>query len=128
MQLVALVHCTNDKQRTAAAADRGERYTAWREWDWGGILIVRLARAHAVQVGVMDEEKIRLREEVSEQIRALNELKEMGAAHGFDLSRWAALVGVGGGVCWGGGRCDAVRSGAPKKRGAAAWSYVLVPV
>eukprot|EP00198_Chlamydomonas_reinhardtii_P000384 XP_001689719.1 pyruvate-formate lyase [Chlamydomonas reinhardtii] len=41
-------------------------------------------------LGVMDEEKIRLREEVNEQIRALSELKEMGAAYGFDLSRPAA--------------------------------------
>lgn len=42
-------------------------------------------------LGVMDEEKIRLREEVNEQVRALNELKEMATAYGFDLSRWAAI-------------------------------------
>ena len=35
---------------------------------------------------VMSEETIRLREELSEQIRSLNELKEMAAAHGFDIS------------------------------------------
>ncbi|WP_318508895.1 formate C-acetyltransferase [Bacillus sp. T3] len=35
---------------------------------------------------VMSEENIRLREEISEQIRALNELKQLGAAYGFDLS------------------------------------------
>lgn len=35
---------------------------------------------------VKDEEKIRLREEVNEQIRALNEMKEMAATYGFDIS------------------------------------------
>lgn len=39
---------------------------------------------------VMTEETIRLREELSEQIRALHELKELGASYGFDLSRPAA--------------------------------------
>ncbi|GIP34160.1 formate C-acetyltransferase [Paenibacillus sp. J2TS4] len=38
----------------------------------------------------MSEDIIRLREEVSEQIRALQELKQMAAAHGFDLSEPAA--------------------------------------
>jgi formate C-acetyltransferase len=36
---------------------------------------------------VMDENVIREREELSEQIRALDELKAMAAAYGFDLSR-----------------------------------------
>ena len=36
---------------------------------------------------VMSEDVIRLREEISEQIRALAELKQMGATYGFDLSR-----------------------------------------
>ena len=35
----------------------------------------------------MDEDTMRLREEISEQYRALNELKQMGAAHGFDLAK-----------------------------------------
>jgi formate C-acetyltransferase len=35
----------------------------------------------------MDDEKIRLREEVQEQIRALNELKEMAATYGDDISK-----------------------------------------
>ena len=39
---------------------------------------------------VMDENVIRDREELSEQIRALGELKTMAAAYGFDLSRPAA--------------------------------------
>lgn len=38
-------------------------------------------------LGVMDDEKIRLREEVQEQIRALNKLKEMAAAYGDDISK-----------------------------------------
>ncbi|MCE4955923.1 formate C-acetyltransferase [Macrococcoides caseolyticum] len=35
----------------------------------------------------MSEDVIRLREEVSEQYRALNELKELGKIYGFDISR-----------------------------------------
>jgi len=35
----------------------------------------------------MDEETIRLREEISEQYRSLNELKKMAADHGFDISK-----------------------------------------
>ncbi len=35
---------------------------------------------------VMTEENIRLREEITEQYRALNELKEMAASYGFDIS------------------------------------------
>ena len=37
--------------------------------------------------GVMSEDTMRLREELSEQMRALQELKEMAAAHGFDISK-----------------------------------------
>ncbi|CAM4336960.1 formate acetyltransferase [Bacillus manliponensis] len=36
---------------------------------------------------IMSEDVMRLREELSEQIRALGELKEMAAAHGFDISK-----------------------------------------
>mmetsp|Transcript_22230 Transcript_22230/g.48550 ORF Transcript_22230/g.48550 Transcript_22230/m.48550 type:complete len:815 (-) Transcript_22230:972-3416(-) len=39
---------------------------------------------------VMDEETIRLREEVTEQVRALEELKQMAAAYGHDLSKPAS--------------------------------------
>ena len=39
---------------------------------------------------IMSEENIRLREELSEQIRALKELKEMAAGYGFDISQPAA--------------------------------------
>jgi formate C-acetyltransferase len=38
-------------------------------------------------LGVMDEEKIRLREEVTEQVRALGELKEMAASYGYDIGK-----------------------------------------
>lgn len=40
----------------------------------------------SLEVDVIDETVIRLREEISEQIRALFELKEMAAAYGFDIS------------------------------------------
>lgn len=41
----------------------------------------------SLEVDAMSEDVIRLREEVSEQVRALNELKQMAAEHGFDISR-----------------------------------------
>lgn len=41
---------------------------------------------------IMDSPTIRLREEVSEQIRSLGELKEMAAKYGFDISRPASDV------------------------------------
>ena len=40
--------------------------------------------------GEMTEHKIRLREEVSMQIKALNDIRELGAMYGLDLSRPAA--------------------------------------
>lgn len=40
-----------------------------------------------MEVDVIDEDVIRLREEVSEQIRALGELKKMAEMHGFDISK-----------------------------------------
>lgn len=39
-----------------------------------------------LEVDEMSEEVIRLREEISEQIRSLQELKQMAADHGFDIS------------------------------------------
>ncbi|MEG4169930.1 MULTISPECIES: formate C-acetyltransferase [unclassified Microcoleus] len=44
----------------------------------------------SLELEAMDEATIRLREELSEQIRALFELKEMAASYGFDISRPAA--------------------------------------
>lgn len=40
----------------------------------------------SLELDVMDEETIRLREEISDQIKALLELKELGNIYGFDLS------------------------------------------
>lgn len=40
-----------------------------------------------LEVNVMTEEVIRQREEISEQIRALNELKQMASSYGYDISR-----------------------------------------
>ena len=45
---------------------------------------------HALDDAVFDEKTIRAREELSEQFRALDELREMGAKYGFDLARPAA--------------------------------------
>ena len=42
--------------------------------------------------GVMSEDTMRLREELSEQIRALQELKQMAACHGFDISKPATTA------------------------------------
>ena len=44
----------------------------------------------SLEVDVIDENIIRLREEISEQIRALFELKEMAAKYGFNIGRPAA--------------------------------------
>ena len=46
----------------------------------------------SLELDCIDEETIRLREEISEQIRALQELKEMAAAYGFDIGEPAANV------------------------------------
>ncbi|MBD2176853.1 formate C-acetyltransferase [Pseudanabaena sp. FACHB-1998] len=41
----------------------------------------------SLDLDLMDEDTIRLREEISEQIRALFELKEMATKYGFDIGR-----------------------------------------
>ena len=45
---------------------------------------------YSLEYDVIDEEVIRLREEISEQIKALKKLKIMGASYGFDLGNPAA--------------------------------------
>ena len=40
-----------------------------------------------ITVDVMDADEIRLREELSEQVRALQELIQLGEIYGFDLRR-----------------------------------------
>ncbi len=46
----------------------------------------KLADLKAVQ-GPMTEHKIRLREEISEQVKALKEIQQMAQKHGFDVSK-----------------------------------------
>ena len=50
-------------------------------------LMAEKLKDHNSTSRTMDAETIQLREEISEQYRALNELKQMGAKHGFDLSK-----------------------------------------
>lgn len=45
------------------------------------------AQKTSLELDSLDEATIRLREEISEQIKALNQLKELGSAYGFDLAR-----------------------------------------
>lgn len=45
---------------------------------------------HASVHGRMNPEKIQLKEELAEQIRALHEMKELGAIYGFDISKPAS--------------------------------------
>ncbi len=40
----------------------------------------------SLEVNALDEEVIRLREEISEQIKSLGELKDMAASYGYDIS------------------------------------------
>jgi formate C-acetyltransferase len=47
---------------------------------------------HELDNAVFGEDVIRLREELSEQFRALDELKQMAAKYGFDISRPAATA------------------------------------
>lgn len=50
----------------------------------------KIQQKKSLDVDCMDEDTIRLREEMQEQIKALKELKEMGNAYGFDLSKPAS--------------------------------------
>ncbi|PSC70466.1 formate acetyltransferase [Micractinium conductrix] len=52
-----------------------------------GLIASKAQDLQKLLVGTMTEERIRLREEVQEQIRALKELKEMAATYGDDISR-----------------------------------------
>lgn len=47
-----------------------------------GLIAAKARDLQQLLVGTMTEERIRLREEVQEQMRALKELKEMAAAYG----------------------------------------------
>lgn len=46
----------------------------------------------SLEYDFMDEDTIRLREEIFEQIKALNELKEMAQSYGFDISKPATTA------------------------------------
>jgi formate C-acetyltransferase len=46
----------------------------------------------SLNLAVLSEETLRLREEISDQIKALRELKSMAASYGFDISRPAATA------------------------------------
>ncbi len=50
----------------------------------------RLKAFHALDDAVFDDKTLRLREELSEQYRALDELRQMAAKYGYDISRPAA--------------------------------------
>ena len=50
------------------------------------------AQQESLELDAMDEDTIRLREELSDQTRALFELKQMAATYGFDLGRPAATA------------------------------------
>ncbi len=56
-----------------------------------GLIAAKARDLQQLLVGTMTEERIRLREEVQEQMHALKELKEMAAAYGG----WRAAGGVG---------------------------------
>jgi formate C-acetyltransferase len=55
---------------------------------YGADRLIEFKKADKLAItGDMTEHKIRLREEVSMQIRALNDIKELGAMYGLDLAR-----------------------------------------
>ena len=47
----------------------------------------KIAQKHELRLDVIKEETIRLREELSRQIAALEELRQMAASYGFDISK-----------------------------------------
>ncbi len=50
----------------------------------------KIGQLNSLETHTLDEETIRLREEINEQIRSLNELKQMATSYGFDISRPAS--------------------------------------
>ncbi|MEY3866297.1 MAG: hypothetical protein RLZZ338_188 [Cyanobacteriota bacterium] len=50
------------------------------------LILDKKQQLSSLEVDVIDESVIRLREEINEQMRALAELKEMAASYGFDIS------------------------------------------
>ena len=54
---------------------------------YGVDFLIEQKQKDKLTIGVCSEEDIRLREEVSEQIKALEELKKMALSYGFDISK-----------------------------------------
>lgn len=54
------------------------------------LILDKQQQQQSLELDVIDESVIQLREEISDQIKALHELKQMGADYGFDLGRPAA--------------------------------------
>lgn len=50
------------------------------------LILDKINQKEELEVDLMDEETMRLREEITEQIKALNELKAMALKYGFDIS------------------------------------------
>ncbi len=48
--------------------------------------LIAFKKKDLAEITVINEENIRLREEVSDQIKALNDIKKMAASYGFDIS------------------------------------------
>jgi len=55
-----------------------------------GLIDDKKAQLESLELDTIDEDTIRLREEISEQIKALFELKKMALSYGFDISKPAA--------------------------------------
>ena len=79
LRLYAL-RCVNDKYRTLAGRET-PRYLVV-EIDMSGCCLL-----YTSVCGSMSEKKIRLREELQEQLNALAEMKELGNIYGYDISR-----------------------------------------
>ena len=67
-----------------------------------GLIAAKAQDLQKLLVGTMTEERIRLREEVQEQMRALKELKEMATSYGEGgrAGGWLGRVGVRVGRAW----------------------------
>nr|WP_313934737.1 MULTISPECIES: formate C-acetyltransferase [unclassified Nostoc] len=57
-----------------------------------GLIDEKKAQLKSLELDAIDEDTIRLREEISEQIKALFQLKAMAASYGFDISQPAATA------------------------------------
>ena len=56
------------------------------------LILDKQQQLKSLELDVIDEAVLQQREEISEQIRALQELKQMAAAYGFDISQPAATA------------------------------------